>query len=188
MHIQVLLVFKDILRKDSDEMSKVVFKSPYAPSGKSVGGGYINYMAKRERVDKSINTKKIEINLNYIATRPRVEKIGEHGLFGSEDDVNLKYYSKHSEKSFDALEKNKNFGKRLQNVVLKTALKDNRQGNVHTNKIDASPVFGNIVFNLCKIFEQSIQKDIEEGFTKTIVDSKERAKEYRRDHGMGMHM
>ncbi len=46
-------------------------------------------MAQRERVDKSINTKKVEINLNYIATRPRVEKVGEHGLFGSEDDVNL---------------------------------------------------------------------------------------------------
>ena len=89
MHIQVLMVFNNILRKVSVKMSKVVFKSPYVSSGKAVGGGYINYMAKRERVDKSINTKKVEINLNYIATRPRVEKIGEHGLFGSKDDVNL---------------------------------------------------------------------------------------------------
>ena len=70
-------------------MSKVVFKSPYVSCGKAVGGGYINYMAKREKVDKSINTKRVEINLNYIATRPRVEKVGEHGLFGSKDDVNL---------------------------------------------------------------------------------------------------
>ncbi len=373
-------------------MSKVIFKSPYVSSGKAVGGDYINYMAKRERVDKSINTKKVEINLNYIATRPRVEKIGEHGLFGSKDDVNLnkargeilnhhgtvwmpivslrredadrlgynnadvwrnlirskqfeiaeaynipakdlvwygayhdeghhphihmivynknpdseylskkscndirimltktifkdelkqlydekqtlrdkiidevkekvsefkvdiggasdefaeafnelkfsldgysgkrnykfisheqkekvdavvkvvckddnlqelyrqwcqlqlanqRYYRKHPEKSFDVLEKNKNFERRLQNAVLKTALKDNRQGSIYTNKVDASPVFGDIVFSLCKMFEQSIQKDIEEGFTKSIVDSKERAKEYRRDHGMGMHM
>ncbi len=373
-------------------MSKVVFKSPYAPGGKKVGGDYINYMAKRERVDKSINTKRVEINLNYIATRPRVEKIGEHGLFGSDDDVNLnkarsdivnhtgivwmpiislrredadrlrfnnadawrnlirskqfeiaeaynipakdlvwygayhdeghhphihmivynknpdseylsrkscndirvmltktifkdelkqlydekemlrdkiidevkekvnefkasiseasdefahafnelkfsldgysgkrnykfisreqkekvdavvkvvckdynlqelyrqwcqlqlanlRYYRKHPEKSFDALEKNKNFEKRLRNAVLKSALKDNRQGNVYTNNVDASPVFGDIVFSLCKMFEQSIQNEIEEGFTKSIVDSKERAKEYRRDHGMGMHM
>ena len=386
------MVFNDILRKVSVKMSKVIFKSPYAPSGKAVGGGYINYMAKRERVDKSINTKKVEINLNYIATRPRVEKIGEHGLFGSEDNVNLnkarndivnhngivwmpiaslrredadrlgydnadawrtlirskqfeiaeaynipakdlvwygafhneghhphihmivynknpgseylskkscndirvmltktifkdelkqiydekqtlrdkiidevkekvsefkadiggandefaeafnelkfsldgysgkrnykfisheqkekvdavvkvvckddnlqelyrqwcqlqlanqRYYRKHPEKSFDVLEKNKNFENRLQNAVLKIALKDNRQGNVYTNKVDASPVFGDILFSLCKMFEQSIQKDIEEGFTKSIVDSKDRAKEYRRDHGMGMHM
>lgn len=92
------------------------------------------------------------------------------------------------EKSFDALEKNKNFEKRLRNAVLKSALKDNRQGNVYTNNVDASPVFGDIVFSLCKMFEQSIQNEIEEGFTKSIVDSKERAKEYRRDHGMGMHM
>ncbi|MBQ6998546.1 MAG: hypothetical protein IJN62_02025 [Clostridia bacterium] len=373
-------------------MSKVVFKSPYVSSGKAVGGNYINYMAKRERVDKSINTKKVEINLNYIATRPRVEKVGEHGLFGSDDNVNLnkarndivnhngivwmpivslrredadrlgynnadawrtlirskqfeiaeaynipakdlvwygafhneghhphihmivynrnpdseylskkscndmrvmltktifkdelqqlydeketlrdkiidevkekvsefkadidgasdefaeafnelkfsldgysgkrnykfisheqkekvdavvkvickddnlqelyrqwcqlqlanqRYYRKHPEKSFDVLEKNKNFENRLQNAVLKTALKDNRQGNVYTNKVEATPVFGDFVFSLCKMFEQSIQKDIEEGFTKSIVDSKERAKEYRQDHGLGMHM
>ena len=83
------MVFNDILRKVSVKMSKVVFKSPYVSCGKAVGGGYINYMAKRERVDKSINTKKVEINLNYIATRPRVERVGEHGLFGSEDNVNL---------------------------------------------------------------------------------------------------
>jgi hypothetical protein len=83
------MVFNDILRKDSDKMSKVIFKSPYVSSGKAVGGDYINYMAQRERVDKSINMKKVEINLNYIATRPRVEKIGEHGLFASKDDVNL---------------------------------------------------------------------------------------------------
>lgn len=31
-----------------------------------------------------------ETYLNYIATRPNVEKFGEHGLFGSEDDVDLK--------------------------------------------------------------------------------------------------
>ena len=67
-------------------------------------------------------------------------------------------------------------------------MKTLQEGNVYTNKIDASPVFGDIVFSLCKMFEQSIQKDIEEGFTKSIVDSKERTKEYRRDHGMGMHM
>ena len=373
-------------------MSKVVFTSPYVSCGKAVGGGYVNYMAKRDRVDKSINTKKVEINMKYIATRPRVEKVGEHGLFGQEDDVNLnkarsdilnhhgtvwmpivslrredadrlgynnadawrnlirskqfeiaeaynipakdlgwygafhdechhphihlivynknpgseylskkgcndirvmltktifkddlkqlydekqtlrdkiidevkekvnefqvevgeandefvnafnelkfslndysgkrnyqfisreqkekvdevvkivckddnlqelyqrwcqlqlanlRYYRKDPEKSFDALEKNKNFERRLQNAVLKAALKDNRQENVYTNKVDASPVYGDIIFNLCKMFEQSIEKDIEEGFTKSIVDSTEKIKEYRRDHGMGMSM
>lgn len=30
-----------------------------------------------------------EIYLNYIATRPRVEKKGSHGLFGNEDDIDL---------------------------------------------------------------------------------------------------
>lgn len=31
-----------------------------------------------------------ETYLNYIATRPNVEKFGEHGLFGSEDDIDIK--------------------------------------------------------------------------------------------------
>ena len=394
MHIQVLLVFNDILRKDSDKMSKVVFKSPYVSSGKAVGGNYINYMAKRERVDKSINTKKVEINLNYIATRPRVEKVGEHGLFGSDDNVNLnkarndivnhngivwmpivslrredadrlgynnadawrtlirskqfeiaeaynipakdlvwygafhneghhphihmivynrnpdseylskkscndmrvmltktifkdelqqlydeketlrdkiieeakenlndfkidideapdefadafnelkfsldgytgkrnyqfisreqkekvdavvkvvckddniqnlyqqwcqiqlallKYYYKNPKECFDPLEKNLNFQRRLENVVLKAALKDNRQNDLYANREQASAAYGGIVFAICKMFEQSIEQDIKEGFTKSIVDSKERVKEYRRDtsHGMQMSM
>lgn len=349
-------------------------------------------MAKRERVDKSINTKKIEINMNYIATRPRVEKIGEHGLFGQEDNVNLKkaiedirnhngivwmpivsltredadrlgynnteawrnllrakqfeiaeaykisskdlvwyaafhdeghhphihmivynknprseylsrkgcndiramftktifkddlkqihderqslrdkiieevkeklddfqidigeasdefvnafnelkfsldgysgkrnyqfisreqkekvdavvkvickdnnlqelyqkwcqlqltlqgYYRKNPHKSFEELENNKNFERRLQNVVLKSALKDNKQENIYTNKAETTPVFNNIIFNICKMFERSMKHEIEEGFTKSIVDSKEKVKEYKREHGMGMSM
>ena len=267
-------------------MSKVVFKSPYVKSGKTIGGKYTNYIAKRDRVDKSINTKKVEINLNYIATGPRVEKIGEHGLFGQEDDINLKkasdnirnhkgivwtpiislkredanrlgynnaeswrnlirskqfeiaeaynipakdlvwygafhdegyhphihmivynknlqelyqkwcqlqltlqgYYHKEPKKCFDELENNINFQKRLQNAVLKSALRDNRQENIYTNKADILPVYNDIIFNLCKMFEQSMQHEIEEGFTKSIVDSKERIKEYKKEHGMGMHM
>lgn len=375
-------------------MSKVLFKSPYAPSGKGVGGDYINYVAKRERVDNSINTKRVEINLNYIATRPRVEKVGEHGLFGSEDDVNLnrarndivnhngivwmpivslrredadrlgynnadawrnlirskqfeiaeaynipakdlvwygayhdeghhphihmivynkntgseylsrkscndlramftktifkdelkqlydekqtlrdriidevkekvsefkadiggasdefveafnelkfslngysgkrnykfisheqkekvdavvkvvckddniqnlyqqwcqiqlallKYYYKNPKECFDPLEKNLNFQRRLENVVLKAALKDNRQNDLYSNREQASAAYGGIVFAICRMFEQSIEQDIKEGFTKSIVDSKDRAKEYRRDtsHGIQMNM
>ncbi|WP_337398869.1 MobP3 family relaxase [Congzhengia sp.] len=373
-------------------MSKVIFKSPYASTGKKVGGRYVNYIAKRDRVDKSINTKKVEINLNYIATRPRVEKVGEHGLFGQDDNVNLKkvvndirnhngivwmpiislkredadrlgynnadawrnlirskqfeiaeaynipskdlvwygafhdeghpphihmivynknpgseylskkscndiramltktifkddlkqiygekqtlqdkiieevkekinnfqidiggasdefleafnelkfsmngytgkknyqfisreqkekvnavvkivckdenlqelyrqwcrlqlanqrYYRKNPEESFDALEKNKNFERRLQNAVLKSVLRDNRNEHIYTNKADISHIYNDIIFSLCKMFEQSMQYEIEEGFTKSIVDSKEKIKEYKRNHGMGLSM
>ena len=69
-------------------MSKVVFTSQYVSCGKAVGGGYVNYMAKRDRVDKSINTKKVEINMKYIATRPRVEKVGD--VLKAGDEVNAK--------------------------------------------------------------------------------------------------
>ena len=79
-------------------MSKVVFKSPYAKTGKSVGGNYTSYIAKRDRVDKSI------------------------------------------------------------------------------------------VFNLCKMIEHSTEHTIEEGFTKSIVDSREREKEFKRNQALGIHM
>lgn len=47
-------------------MAKLILKSPYIQSGKSADG----YM-------------------KYIATRPRAEKLGEHGLFGDSDAVDL---------------------------------------------------------------------------------------------------
>ncbi len=375
-------------------MSKVVVRTAYASSGKNVGGNFANYIAKRKGVDKTINAKKMDIHTKYIAERPGVVKMGEHGLFGQEDYVDLKkasreinnhtgivwtqvvslrqedaerlgydtpdawrnlvrskqfeianyhkipaenmkwygafhkaeghyhmhliifnkepggeflskrdynqykdmyiktmfkdelkqiyderqslrdkiieevkqnldefkidigqasdefveafnelkfsldgytgkrnyqfisceqkekvdevvkvickndnlqnlyqqwcqiqlallkYYHKNPEECFDVLENNLNFQRRLENVVLKAALKDNRQTDLYENREQASPAYGGIVFALCKMFEQSTEQDIEEGFTKSIVDSKDRAKEYRRDtsHGMQMSM
>lgn len=99
----------------------------------------------------------------------------------------LRYYYKEPEKCFGPLEINKNFQRRIENAVLKSTLKGNRQSNLHTNKEKANIVFGDIVFNLCKMFDQSIEQDINEGFTKSIVDSNDRAKEYRRDASMGIH-
>lgn len=55
--------------------------------------------------------------------------------------ANQRYYRKNPEKSFDALEKNKNFERRLQNAVLKSALRDNRNEHVYTNNIDILPVY-----------------------------------------------
>ena len=99
----------------------------------------------------------------------------------------LRYYYKEPEKCFGPLEINKNFQRRIENAVLKSALKGNRQNDLYINKEKANIVFRDIVFNLCKMFEQSIEQDISEGFTKSIVDSKDKAKEYRRDASMGIH-
>ncbi len=99
----------------------------------------------------------------------------------------LRYYYKEPEKCFGPLEINKNFQRRIENAVLKSALKNIRQNDLHTNKEKTNIVFGDIIFNLCKMFEQSIKQDINEGFTKSIVDSKDKAKEYRRDASMGIH-
>ena len=102
--------------------------------------------------------------------------------------ANQRYYRKNPEESFDALEKNKNFERRLQNAVLKSVLRDNRNEHIYTNKADISHIYNDIIFSLCKMFEQSMQYEIEEGFTKSIVDSKEKIKEYKRNHGMGLSM
>ena len=49
-------------------MAKLIIKNPYIQCGGSQGAdGY----------------------MKYIATRPRAERLGDHGLFGDEDSVNL---------------------------------------------------------------------------------------------------
>ena len=75
------------LKKGGKFMSvAVVFKSPYVKGGKAAGKA--GYIARRIGVDKSINNK-VVINANYIATRPKVEKFGTHGLFSNKTDLNL---------------------------------------------------------------------------------------------------
>lgn len=127
-------------------MAKLIVKIHHLKSKKSVGG-FVNYIANREGVDKTVNQKVLigkptkkqieyidemlkycpdsknsfeyedyisnptkqnasalisvmaesnpdlfdtrEMYLNYIATRPNVEKVSEHGLFGSEEMVSL---------------------------------------------------------------------------------------------------
>lgn len=127
-------------------ISKIIVKIPHLKAKKSAGG-LVEYIAKREGVDKSVNGQVViakptekqmkyinellklcpgakesyeyedymenptkqnasalisviaesnpqifsdrETYLNYIATRPNVEKYGEHGLFGVEDTVEL---------------------------------------------------------------------------------------------------
>ena len=64
---------------------------------------------------------------------------------------------------------------------------NNKKNDFYTDKEQGSMPYGGIVFAICKMFEQSIDHDIKEGFTKSIVDSKERTKEYRIDSAMGIH-
>ena len=350
-------------------MSKVVIRTHYSVGGKSVGGGFTNYIARRDRVDKTINARRSEVFPKYAAERPGVITMGEHGLFGQEDYVNLrkaseeiynhngivwqqvislrqtdaerlgydtpdawrnllrskqfeiasyhripaenmkwyaafhkeeghyhvhfilfnkepggeflcardynrykdsltktifkekmnefsadigeapdefaeafvdlkfslngytgrnnyqfisreqkekvdavvkivckdenlqdlyqqwcqvqlallKYYREDPKECFDSLENNLNLQRRLENVVLRAAIYDNKKNDFYTDKEQGSMPYGGIVFAICKMFEQSIDHDIKEGFTKSIVDSKERTKEYRRDASMGIH-
>ena len=126
-------------------MARLIVKSPYIKCGGGSGGagGYLKYIATRERVQiiaddrpptrrqeqlirhllrdfpdikeldeyesyEAAHTKhaasalismalemnwseanQSEVYMKYIATRPRAERIGEHGLFGDEDGVDL---------------------------------------------------------------------------------------------------
>lgn len=127
-------------------MPKIIVKIKHLKASKSVGN-FVNYIAKRDSVDMSLNQKVLvgkptkkqldfiekmlkeypdgaesfeyedyinnptkqtasnlithlsetnpdafesnEIYLNYIATRPNVEMLSEHGLFGNDDDIVL---------------------------------------------------------------------------------------------------
>ena len=125
-------------------MARLIVKSPYIKCGSGQGaGGYMKYIATRERVEiipddrpptrkqeqlitklskdfpnvkelmeyddyvqdptkanaSSLITLALEENWSqvqtsegyakYIATRPRAERLGDHGLFGDEDSVDL---------------------------------------------------------------------------------------------------
>lgn len=124
-------------------MARLIVKSPYIQCGKQNAGGYLRYIATRERVEiipddrpptrkqeqlitkltkdfpdvkelleyedyaahptkdhaSSLITLVLEEHwkqvqqmdgyMKYIATRPRAERLGDHGLFGDADHVNL---------------------------------------------------------------------------------------------------
>lgn len=75
-------------------MPRVIVKCRYYNSGRSARdiGGMLRYIGTREGVEKPVE----KTYLDYMGTRPRVEKIcGEHGLFSdAEKQINLNEASK----------------------------------------------------------------------------------------------
>ena len=67
-------------------MSKLIQKAGFLNPKRA--GRYINYIATRDGVEL-LDENADSIYMRYIATRPRAEKHGEHGLFGAEDAVDL---------------------------------------------------------------------------------------------------
>ena len=67
-------------------MSKLIQKAGFLNPKRA--GRYMNYIATRDGVEL-LDENADSIYMRYIATRPRAEKHGEHGLFGTEDAVDL---------------------------------------------------------------------------------------------------
>ena len=67
-------------------MSKLIQKAGFLNTKRA--GRYMNYIATRDGVEL-LDKNADSIYMRYIATRPRAEKHGEHGLFGAEDAVDL---------------------------------------------------------------------------------------------------
>ena len=67
-------------------MSKLIQKAGFLNPNRA--GRYMNYIATRDGVEL-LDENADSIYMRYIATRPRAERHGEHGLFGSEDAVDL---------------------------------------------------------------------------------------------------
>ena len=67
-------------------MSKLIQKAGFLNPKRA--GRYMNYIATRDGVEL-LDENADSIYMRYIATRPRAEKHGGHGLFGAEDAVDL---------------------------------------------------------------------------------------------------
>ena len=67
-------------------MSKLIQKAGFLNPKRA--GRYMNYIATRDGVEL-LDKNADSIYMRYIATRPRAEKHGGHGLFGAEDGVDL---------------------------------------------------------------------------------------------------
>ena len=67
-------------------MSKLIQKAGFLSPKRA--GRYMNDIATRDGVEL-LDENADSIYMHYIATRPRAEKHGEHGLFGAEDAVDL---------------------------------------------------------------------------------------------------
>lgn len=84
-------------------MARIVVKVKYLKPGRDNNpGGYAKYIGTREGVVKLDDTSKfhkprdhLTTYADYIATRPRAEKVGKHGLFTDEGvEVNLEQVSR----------------------------------------------------------------------------------------------
>ncbi len=76
-------------------------------------------------------------------------------------------------------------------VKLKICRDRNRinMANKDYTKQSADRIYGDILFSLCQMIDKTIDNSIhEEGFTKSIVDSKERKKELKHKEDLGMKM
>ena len=67
-------------------MSKLIQKAGFLNPKRA--GRYMNYIATRDGVEL-LDENADSIYMRYIATRPRTDKHGEHGLFGAEDAIDL---------------------------------------------------------------------------------------------------
>ena len=199
-------IFKDELKQIYDERQslrdKIIDKVKKTVDGFeiNIGEPSADFAEKLDELRFSLDGYKGKKNYQFLS-KDQKEKVDAVVKVVCQDDnlqelyrqwclvelTRLRYYYKEPEKCFGPLEINKNFQRRIENAVLKSALKGSRQNDLHIDKVKANIVFGDIVFNLCKMFDQSIEQDINEGFTKSIVDSKDRAKEYRRGASMGIH-
>ena len=199
-------IFKDELKQIYDERQslrdKIIDKVKKTVDGFeiNIGEPSADFAEKLNELRFSLDGYKGKKNYQFLS-KDQKEKVDTVVKVVCQDDnlqelyrqwclvelTRLRYYYKEPEKCFGPLEINKNFQRRIENAVLKSALKNIRQNDLYINKEKANIVFGDIVFNLCKVFDQSIEQDINEGFTKSIVDSKDKAKEYRRDVSMGIH-
>ena len=97
----------------------------------------------------------------------------------------LGIYSKDPKLKYENISEDENFY-RLKNVILNTVF-DNMDNGIYVEDGCIDNIYSDMVFSICKAIDTMSYKEIEQHHTRSIVDSKDRIKEYKKEHGMKMY-
>lgn len=75
---------------------------------------------------------------------------------------------------------------RLKNVILDETF-SNMDNGIYAEDGYIDSIYPDMIFSICKAIDTMSYKEIEQHHTRSIVDSKERIKEYKKEHGMRMY-
>ena len=136
----------------------------------------------------------------YKFLKPEQKKAVDSLLKELEKDKNIQYlyqqwqqiqlailgiYSKDPKLKYENISEDENFY-RLKNVILDEAF-SNMDNGIYVEDGYIDNIYPDMIFSICKAIDTMSYKEIEQHHSQSIVDSIERIKEYKKEHGMRMY-